>query len=375
MAAWCHGPAGSQTAKTVIRGLAELVGFGARSFGTLTSGGSLANYTGIKLALNEHFPSVRKQGLQAVEGKPAFYVSDQAHYSLDKIADMIGIGQEAMRAVPSDASARVQPGKLAEMIETDRAGGWAPFCVIGIAGTTTSGAVDPLAELGALCARERIWYHVDAAWGAAALVSDRHREKFTGIELADSGAIDPHKWFSIPFTAGGILVKDGKALRRGFEVKPHYVSDRGFTDHEDLNLFQFGVAGSRRLDALKVWLSLRQYGRKGYAAAIERQIALAEFLGSKIEKSRHLQLVTRPSLGVCCFRVSPPGFTGGAGDLDALQMKVQQAIEARGRVWISTSVLQGTRVIRFCVTSHLTRERHIDLLMEEIDLALSGLGA
>ena len=371
MAAWSHGPAGSQIEKTVMRWLCDLAGFGERSFGTMTNGGSLANYTGLKTALNEAIPEVREGGVRAARGAPVFYVSAQAHYSLDKTADMLGIGRDGRRVVPTDADFRIVVPELTRMIAADRADGRIPFCVVGIAGTTTSGAIDPLDELAAVCEREKLWYHVDAAWGGAVRLSTRRRALLDGIERADSVTLDPHKWFAVPYSAGAIVARDGAALRRTFEVTPHYVSDRIFTEHEDLNLFQFGVAGSRRLDALKVWLSLRQHGRRGYQEALDRQIALAEYLAARIASSPGMQVVTNPSLGVLCFRVEPAALAGRPDDLDALQMRIQAEVERAGRAWISTSVLAGRRVIRFCATSYLSRERHVDLLLEEVRRAAS----
>ena len=371
MAAWSHGPAGSHIEKTVIRWLSDLVGLGPQAFGTLTSGGSLANYTGLKVALNETVPGVGRKGLAVAEGRPTFYVTAEAHYSLVKTADMLGIGREGMRIVESDADACIVPAALEAAIEEDRRRGMLPFCAVGIAGTTTSGAVDPLDALADICARTRVWYHVDAAWGGAACLSAKHRDTLLGIERADSVTLDPHKWFSVPFTAGAIVVRDGAALRRTFEVQPHYVSDRIFSEHEDLNLFQFGAAGSRRLNALKVWLSLRQYGRSGYEKVIDRQVALAEYLAESVAASEDLQAMSRPSLGVMCFRYVPARLEGKERELDALQMEIQNAVHRRGRAWISTSMLGGRRVLRFCVTSHLSRERHVDRMLEEVRAAAS----
>ncbi len=369
MAAWSHGPAGSHIEKTVIRWLCDLVGYGPAAFGTLTSGGSLANYTGLKVALDERLPEIRKGGLTGGGGRPVFYVSTQAHYSLDKIAGMLGLGSDGMRLIECDAGARIVVPALRARIAADRAAGMRPFAVVGIAGTTTSGAVDPLEDLAELCSREGLWYHVDAAWGAAALLSRRHRALLRGIERADSVTLDPHKWFSVPFAAGAIITRDGAALRRTFGVRPHYVSDRAFTEHEDLNLFQFGVAGSRRLDALKVWLSLRQYGRRGYEDAVDRQIALAGYLATKVSTSQDLEAMSKPNLAVMCFRCVPAALRGDDRELDALQMRIQHTVERRGRAWISTSLLGGRRVIRFCATSYLSRERHVDDLLGEIRAA------
>src|SRR5262249_44707724 len=154
------------------------------------------------------------------EGRPTFYVSTQAHYSVDRLADLLGLGVEGMRKVPCDEQARVVPADLERRIAADRSDGRLPFCVVGIAGTTTSGAIDPLDELADLCARQRLWFHVDAAWGGAVRLSARHAGLLNGIERADSVTLDPHKWFSVPFSAGAIAVKDGASLRRTFEVTP-----------------------------------------------------------------------------------------------------------------------------------------------------------
>jgi aromatic-L-amino-acid decarboxylase len=323
----------------------------------------------MKMALNEKVPEVRRIGVAAAEGRPTFYVSTQAHYSIDRLADLLGLGLEGMRKIECDAAARVVPAALERRILADRDAGRLPFCVVGIAGTTTSGAIDPLEELADICVRHRLWYHVDAAWGGAARLSRRHAGLLRGIERADSVTLDPHKWFSVPYTAGAVVTKDGAALRRTFEVKPLYVTDRVFADHEDLNLFQLGVAGSRRFDALKVWLSLRQHGRRGYEEAIDRQVTLAEYLAAQVSASSDLDLMSQPSLGVVCFRYVPPALRGDDAALDALQMSIQQAVERAGRAWISTSVLAGRRVIRFCATSYLSRERHVDRLVEEIRAA------
>lgn len=369
MAAWSHGPAGSQIEKTVIRWMCDLVGLGPGAFGTLTSGGTLANATAMKVALNEKVPEVRRIGVAAAEGRPTFYVSTQAHYSIDRLADLLGLGHEGMRKIECDEGARIVPEALEDRILADREAGRLPFCVVGIAGTTTSGAIDPLPELADICARHRLWFHVDAAWGGAARLSRTQARLLEGIERADSVTLDPHKWFSVPYTAGAVVTRDGGALRRTFEVKPLYVTDRVFAEHEDLNLFQFGVAGSRRLDALKVWLSLRQHGRRGYEEAIDRQVALAEHLARQVSASSDLELMTRPSLGVACFRHVPPALKGDDAALDALQMRIQHAVERGGRAWISTSVLAGRRVIRFCATSYLSRERHVDRMLEEVRAA------
>ncbi|MGH9868744.1 MAG: pyridoxal phosphate-dependent decarboxylase family protein [Candidatus Polarisedimenticolia bacterium] len=377
--AWSHAPAGAQIEKTVIRWMCDLAGYGPGAFGTLTSGGTLANITGLKIALTERVPDVRRIGVAAAEGRPTFYVSSQAHYSIDRLADVLGLGSEGMRRIECDPQARMVPEALERRVLADRDDGRYPFCVIGIAGTTISGAIDPLHALADVCARHHLWFHIDAAWGGAARLSRRHAHLLDGIERADSITLDPHKWFSVPYAAGALITRDGSSLRRAFEVEPAYLMDKVFSDHEDLNLFQLGIAGSRRFDALKVWMSLKNHGRRGYEEAIDRQVALAEHLAARVEALDDFQALSRPSLGVLCFRYVPSSMRGMAmadtpqPALDALQMRIQETIAERGRVWVSTSMLGGRRTFRFCATSYLSRERHVDMLIEEMRAAAACL--
>ncbi len=369
MAAYSHGPAGTRIEATVIRWLRDLIGFPEGAFGTLTSGGTLANITALKVALNETFPAVRDGGVRAAPGPPVFYVSTQAHYSIGRLANLLGLGLDGMRRIPCDDQARMKVDALVERIAADRKEGLAPFCVIGIAGTTTSGAIDPLGPIADVCAREKLWYHVDAAWGGAARLSRRLAPLLDGCERADSVTLDPHKWFSVPFTAGAVITRDGAALRRTFEVASVYLQDRHFTRHDALNLYQYGVAGSRRLDALKVWLSLRQHGRRGYEEAIERQTALAEHLARRVGQADDMEALAPPSLGCFCFRHVPSGWFGDAEETDRLQVEIQDALDRRGRVWVSTAMLGDRRGFRFCATSYLSREHHVDEVIDEIRAA------
>jgi len=369
MAAWSHGPAGTEIEAAVMRWLCGLLGLPDGAFGTLTSGGTIANYTGLKVALNESVPGLKERGVAAAPGHPILYVSTQAHYSIDRLGNLLGIGTSGVRKIPCDDRARIRMDLLRERIAADRSEGRFPFCVIGIAGTTTSGAVDPLEELADLCAQEKLWYHVDAAWGGAARLSRKLSPLLSGIERADSVTLDPHKWFSVPFVAGAIVTRDGMALRRTFEVSSLYLSDRFMTAHDSMNLYQYGVAGSRRLDALKVWLSMRQYGRKGYEEAVERQVALAERLARQVSDAPDMEPLAPSSLGCFLFRHTPAGFAGSPADLDSLHLAIQDALMRRSRIWISTSLLNGRRAFRFCATSYLSREQHVDEVLPEVRAA------
>ncbi len=352
VASTSHAPSGTAVERTVIRWLAAMCGLPASSGGTMTNGGSLANMTAIKVALNSRIEGAGENGVG--DRRPAFYVSGEAHYSFEKTGDLLGLGRRAVRPVRTDAQFRMDPRALEEAIDEDGAAGDAPFAIVGTAGTTSSGAIDPLPELAKIADRFGLWFHVDAAWGGAVRLSRKHSALLDGIERADSVTVDPHKWLYVPYSAGAVLVRDAEALRRTFDVSHAYVSDRSM--EAPVNYFQHGVAGSRRFDALKVWASLLAYGRRGYEEAIDSRIALAEELGRRLEP--RWRLAAAPSLACCCWRDPKLDDEG--------HRRVQQAIEREGRVWISTTMLDGRRAYRFCATSYLTTEKDLDALMDAL---------
>ena len=215
--AWHHSPAATAVERTVIRWLCDLAGFPAASFGSLTPGGSLANTTGIKIALAAAFPDTTRRGLWGLAARPVLYASTEAHFSIEKSANILGLGSEGgMRKVPVDGDSRMDVGALRRMVAQDRAAGLHPFCVVGIAGVTSNGVIDPLDAIADAARDLGLWYHVDAAYAAGGLMSDALRPRFKGIERADSITMDPHKWWYMPYPCGAILTKDGEAGRRAF---------------------------------------------------------------------------------------------------------------------------------------------------------------
>lgn len=375
VAAWNHGPAATEIEIQVIRWMCDAIGYGPTSFGTLTNGGSLANYTGVKAALNKKFPEVIEKGLPGLRLTPVMYTSDQCHYSIDKVADMIGIGRKNLRKIGTDDQFRIDLRGLREQIRVDKEEGFVPFCIIGMAGTTNSGAIDNLNELAGVCSEHELWYHVDAAWGGTVRLSKKYRSLLDGIERADSITIDPHKWMYVPFCAGAILVRDAEDLTRCFDIRPVYVSDKAFVEGQPTNFFQYGVAGSRRFDALKIWWSLRHYGRKTYERMINERIALAEYLERRLSELKDFEIVSHATLAMCCFRFFPfelrdewqKADSERRGEInglvDRLNSQIQVEIVESGRAWVSTTLLNGARTIRFCVTSYLTTQIHIDELV------------
>ena len=269
-----HSPAGSVIEEVVIRWLGEATGYGADCFGHLTSGGTVANMTGLKLALHRAAPEVRDRGLVAAGRRFTVYASDQLHFSIERSVDVLGLGREALRLVPARDDATVDPEVMRELMEADRREGMEPFAIMGVAGTTASGAVDPLAELADLAAEMGLWFHVDAAYGGAAGLSREYPGILAGIERADSVTVDAHKWFFVPFVAGGILFRDQAFAEDTFQNAAGYIPPSEAAELPPTDYLKQGLAGTRRFNALKVWMAFKHLGADWYAAVVDRQMRL-----------------------------------------------------------------------------------------------------
>ncbi len=367
-AVWRNSPSASVVEARVLRWLCELMGYGPRAFGTLTSGGSEANLVALKCARDRAAEGARDRGLRGAErgGQLVVYASEQCHYSFTKSVDILGLGRDNLRKVATDSRFHIRTGALREAVERDIAAGHTPACVAGAAGTTSTGVVDPLDELADIAREFGLWFHVDAAYGGALAFSERHRGRLKGIERADSVTVDPHKWMFVPFACGAVLVRDGaRVLREAFDIMPEYMSEaRGGFDVE-YDFTRYGQLGTRRFNALKVWMAFKHLGVSGYARIVERQVELAEHLAARLAESGEFERVGEVETALCCARFVPDGWRG-AGDaaLDDLQRALQQRVEGGGAAWMATTVVHGRRVLRFNVNSFLTTRRHVDDLVE-----------
>jgi aromatic-L-amino-acid decarboxylase len=359
LGAWRHGTIGVSIEERTIRWLADLYGLPSGASGTFTSGGTEANLTAIACARHRADPSIRQRG---VGGAPLVgYVSQEGHFSLDRSFDVLGLGSANLHVVPSDARCRMRIDELSRRIRDDRAVGLRPFLVVGVLGTTSTGAVDPLREMAELAAAEGLWLHVDAAYGGAAALSPCLAPLCDALERADSITVDPHKWFFVPFSAGAILVRDGSILPATFAHDPVYIRD---LQTEGRKYFREGLLGSRRFNGLKLWLSLKRYGREAYAAEIEREVALARLLHELLAEDGRFTFPHEPVLAIACFRFQPPEVSDA--EADAIALRVQREIELEGRHWISTTVVHDRRYLRANVNSYLTREQHVRELVTEL---------
>ncbi len=375
--AWRNGPTSAMIEARAIRWLCELLQYGEKSFGTLASGGSEANLIALKCARDRVSADLIQRGVSAAPGELVVYASEQCHYSIEKSADLLGLGRGSLRKIPTDERFHVEPQAFEEAIEKDLHDGRLPFCVVGVAGTTSTGVVDQLPQLAAVARKYGCWYHVDAAYGGALAFSQTHRGKLKGIQEADSVTIDPHKWMFVPFSCGAVLVRDGgHVLREAFDITPEYLNeDRGGADVE-FDFFRYGQMGTRRFNSLKLWMALKFLGRRGYAEIIDRQIELTEYFGGKIDELKEFERLGEVETAVCCFKFLPEGARAADGTTqDRLQQQLQQRIERGGEAWLTTTVVHGRRALRINVNSFLTEHRHIDDLVELLQREAGNLTA
>lgn len=358
----------SKIEKETVRWIGELVGWQRPFDGTFTTGGNEANFSGIAMALAAHFPAAFDDGFASTGARPVLYASAESHHSLDKSAALLGIGRKSVRRIPVNECTQLDPAKLDAQIAADRRAGNTPFCVVATAGTTNSGAIDDLPALAEICKRHGLWLHVDGAYGAAAIFSNRHRDLVRGIELADSITIDPHKWLAMPFAAGVILTSHPEMLQQTFGVSTPYMP-KAATASPILDNFQVSAQWSRRMNSLKLWLTLRVHGRKAYEELIDRQLKLAAFLANWAAKSEVFELATPQVLPIVNLRVKLPGAT--EDQVRAANEAIVHEVTKDGRRWISTTRVNERSVIRSMVISYLTSHRHI----EELIISLSDAAA
>jgi len=337
--------------------------------GTFTSGGNEANFSALALALATHFPESVEEGVAAIGAKPVLYASAESHHSLDKSAGLLGLGRRALRRVAVNERAQMEVAKLEAAIARDRALGHRPFCVVGTAGTTNSGAIDDLEALAAVCRREQLWLHVDGAYGAAAVFSDRHRELVRGLEQADSITLDPHKWLAMPFAAGVVLTSHPESLQAAFAVATPYMPRVAGT--QLLDNFKVSAQWSRRMNSLKFWLTLRVHGRLAYEEMIDRQLKLAAGFSAWVRRSEDYELALEPQLPIVNFRVQG----GNEEEVAAANAAVVDAVTRDGRQWISLTRVSGRSVMRMMVISYLTGESNLEQLQEALVRAAEAVPA
>jgi aromatic-L-amino-acid/L-tryptophan decarboxylase len=352
----------------VMAWLAAIVGFPAGAEGILASGGSMANFVGLATARRAVVPGdVREEGIGANgRARPVVYASDQVHHCVDKAVDLLGIGLASLRKVETDERFRIRPDRLREAIAEDRRAGRHPAIVVGNAGTVNTGAIDPLDELADLCARESLWFHVDGAYGAMAVVSDRLRPLFAGLARADSLAADPHKWLYVPYEAGAALVREKGRMADAFRRFPEYlVSDPESPFPGPAWFAERGPELSRGFKALKVWMGLKRHGRRGYARAVENDVDLARFLSEEVDRRPDFERLSETVLSIVNFRYRPPDRALSPEALDALNRRIVNRLVGGGSFFLAPTVLKGRASLRVCIVNFRTTEDDLRVLLDE----------
>jgi aromatic-L-amino-acid decarboxylase len=358
--AYSIGPSAVAMERRVVRWLTDLCGYDDKAGGNLTSGGMMANFIGVKVG-RDAVTDDRAQH-EGIHERWAVYASEERHVSVDKAVDCIGLGRNALRALPTDADFQVRLDALEDAIARDKKQGIRPMCIVGIFGTTNTGAIDNIRELRRIADREGMWLHADAAYGGGMLLSHRWPARNRGLELADSITIDPHKWFYAPLDAGAVLVKDQRRLTASFGMKPSYLTDELDQSNERYQYYVHGFEQSRRFRSLKVWMSFKRYGARQIGDWIDNNVRQAKHLHQLVENHPEFEAASAPPMSAICIR-----FTHG--DLDESQSKqlhaeVAQRVEQSGRFWISTTDLKGKSWFRINPVNFRTRQEHMDELFQ-----------
>ena len=368
----------------VIAWFRELLGFPAASMGLLVSGGSTATMTA--LAVARHVKSgldVRVDGLRGAPSPFAFYMSTEAHSCARKAIELLGFGSASVRTIATGADYRMNVDALEAAIADDRARGVRPIAVIATGGSTNTGAIDDLAAIAGICRRHDVWLHVDAAYGGPAILSTEYAGPLHAIAQADSVALDPHKWLFVPVEAGLVLVRDAEAMRSAFSLVPPYIRQSGSAGEVyGLPWFsEYGFQQTRGFRALKVWMTMQQFGLKGYKDAIEENLALAAYLADRVRSAPDLALMAPPGLSVVCFRfVGDPGSAVGDGGtrsagpdawldedaIGALNRALLERLQLGGEAFLTSTELRGQFVLRACIVNYRSRRKDVDRMLDAV---------
>jgi glutamate/tyrosine decarboxylase-like PLP-dependent enzyme len=356
--AYTIGPAAVTIERRVLRWLNDLVGYGAKAGGNLTSGGMMANFIGIKLARD--WTTQDKAQYEGLQGNWAVYTSEERHVSIDKAIDAAGIGRNQLRPLPTDDQYRVSLEALEEALVQDKAQGIRPLCIIGLAGTTNLGAVDDLEALSRIAKREGCWFHVDAAYGGGLLLSHQDTQVLKGLHLADSITIDPHKWFYAPLDAGAILVKDHHRLTTSFGIQHAYLTDQTDQKSERYQFYVHGFEQSKRFRSLKVWVSFHHYGKKQIGRWVDDNIQQARHLHQLALKEGLFESATRPVMSAICLHYKCPELT--AEQSKQLHFEVAARIEQSGQFWFASTEMKGKAWFRINPVNLHTTSEHMEQL-------------
>jgi glutamate/tyrosine decarboxylase-like PLP-dependent enzyme len=354
---WLEGSGTSQIELITIDWLREMCGLPETAGGLFVSGGSMANLTALAAA--------RRAMLDERSDNALIYFSDQTHNSIGKALRVLGFAREQIRALPSDEDFRLPVESLRQAVALDRADGKRPFCVIANAGTTNTGAVDPLDQLADLCEQENLWLHVDGAYGAAACLGERGRKILTGIERADSLSLDPHKWLFQPFEIGCVLARDARLLKKTFHTMTGILEDTKRAEEEEINYYDYGVQLTRSFRALKLWLSIKTFGAAAFREAINRGFEMAEFAEEMLRQSDCWRIISPATFGIITFRYDAGGRP--ENEVNEIHRRMVEMMTEDGFAFANSTVLRGQTVMRFCTINPRTTEDDVRATIKQLE--------
>lgn len=353
--AFGQGPAAAAAEQELLRAFSELCFGHEDGTGMVLPGGTFANLQGLLLARTSRFPEWDREGPRSVSRSPVLYTAESSHFSIARSAKAAGLGADCVACLPSEGRGVMRAEALAARIALDRRAGREPFAIAATAGTTGTGAIDPLDEIASLAEEQGLWLHVDACYGGAALLLDELKPRFAGIERADSIALDPHKWFFAPLTASLLLVKDPDIEHRCFDISASYIPHQ-----ENIDSFRRGLPTSRRASSLTLWMSLRAHGWKAVRDSVRENIRLTRVLERELAEAG-FRVLPGGELSMACGRYEPRGWRAEA--TDALQADIARELVASGETWFATLHHGGELWLRFNLVNLHTRERHIRKLV------------
>lgn len=364
--AYALSPMATEIERQTIQWMASFVGLPAEASGIFVSGGNMANITGLLAARKAKLTNIREQGLK--DRKVIIYCSEATHTWINKAADLLGFGTNSVRWIETDHDQRMNVARLEEQIKIDRLAGYTPFIVVATAGTVSTGAIDPIKKIALVCEQENLWLHVDGAYGAPAVIVPEVAPLFDGMELADSIAIDPHKWLYSPLEAACLLVRNPSALKDAFSFNPDYYNFSGSPGSDITNYHEEGFQNSRGFRALKVWVTLQQVGKRGYETMIREDIDLAKTLFEEVNRHNDFEAISH-QLSIVTFRYITRDIPAGKKPeeyLNALNKAILNRLQSEGDMFLSNAVVKGKYCLRACIVNFRTDRKDVVRVPEAI---------
>ena len=357
---WRTSPAATELEEVVVDWLRQMLGLPPTFEGVINDTASVSTLVAIAAAREALARRVREEGLAGRSDLPRLrmYCSEQAHSSVEKAGIVLGLGQAGVRKIPTDAEFRMRPDALAAAIEEDRRAGWLPFCVVATVGTTSTTSIDPVPAIADICARERVWLHVDGAYGGVAAIVPEMRGVLDGCDRADSILVNPHKWLFTPIDCSAFYTRHVDTLKRAFSLVPEYLRTAQGDAGEVKNYMDYGVQLGRRFRALKLWFVIRSYGVDGLVSHIRQHCRLARELAAWVDADPDFERLAPVPFSTVCFRYRPQAVTDEA-DLERLNSALIDSVNAMGEVFLSHTKLNGHYTIRMAIGNVATQQRHV----------------